>query len=342
MNLPLKYKPAIAKILKLLLPGQWYASYRNKFLFNQLSDPFPLYSIDEFQPSWNSLLPQENVNNAGIDSKPIIYLISPTQRSGTNYLSYLLSLHSQLQFPSGKNLPNEQFIYSYAEYLQEYIVKTISLWRKWIQDEQQLHIYAKLLIKNLGAGISDFFYSFIEEDKIMYLRSPDSKNIQNFFHLFPNGKVIILVRDGRDTVESFVKSWGTGAFKKMCIRWSDRIDAILQFIDVANKNNKSDSYLVVRYDELNNDTKNQMSRILNFLNLDHGGYDWNKMEEAPVLGSSTFKGEQLDVNWNPLKKDKNFNPHNKWEKWNARQKKIFKKYAGENLIQMNFAVDNSW
>lgn len=342
MKISSKWKSRLRRIFQLLLSKEKYTFYKNYILFNPLSHPAPLYSFKDFHPNWNTFLNKSNKINT-VESKPLIYLISPTQRSGTNYLSYLLSLHTQLQFPEGNNLPKEQFIYAYTEHLQEYVQKTVTLWGKWIKDEQLLHDYSKLLMNNFGNGIINFFYSFIPDNKILFLRSPDSKNIHHFFHLFPNGKVIILIRDGRDTVESFVKSWGgMGVFKKMSIRWSERTDTILKLMKLSDNNDKSNAYLLVKYNELNNDTEKQLHRILDFLALDHNEYDWKKMKDAPVLGSSTYRGDQPNVNWKAIKKDKNFKPHNKWERWDTKKKKIFKKYAGDNLIKMGFEIDNNW
>ena len=195
----------------------------------------------------------------------------------------------------------------------------------------------------MGDGIRNYFSSFISEDKMLLLRTPDAGNLDSFFHLFPEAKVVILIRDGRDTVESFTKSWGgIGAFKKMCDRWSDRVDYIYRFMENADKAGFSNNYYLVRYDHLNNDTETELKKVLEFLDLDPSEYPWEKIAETPVLGSSTYKGGEEDVHWQPIAKTKDFKPDHKWKDWGSAKRKYFKKSAGNNLIKLGFEEDNNW
>lgn len=333
----------IRKFLKNNIP------HTSKYAFKTQDSPTPLLPPVSFQPNWDnysshnpdlfSVTEGPKTNNKGL-----VYIISPTQRSGTNFLNNVLKLHTDLYIPEGENLPNEHFLYSYSHHLQTYVAETVAMWGKWLKDgEDAMDAHAKGLMHYLGRGLLQYFYESVPNEKILLLKTPDAGNLNNFFHLFPHGKLIILVRDGRDTVDSFVKSWGGETiFKKMCERWAQRADQIMNVIEHAKQSNKSNSYYIVRYDKLNNDTSNEVKAILKFLNLKPENYHWNELEKIPVLGSSSFIGNQLGVHWNPMEKGEEFIPTQKWKHWSEAKKKIFKKYAGKNLIKMGFVTDNNW
>jgi hypothetical protein len=103
----------------------------------------------------------------------------------------------------------------------------------------------------------------------------------------------LLIRDGRDTVESFSKSWGGwGAFRKMIKRWKERMDIIENFLEQSNKCGYASRVKLVRYDNLNDDTIVELRSIFEFLGLEAETYPWDKLNELPILGSSSFRNEK--------------------------------------------------
>jgi len=342
MRLPLqKLLFIIRKFLKDNVP------YTGKYSFKAYDSPTPLLPPVAFHPQWQHYSSNgKEMDNANLimHQQQLVYIASPTQRSGTNFLNNVLKLHTNLFVPDEGNLPNEQFLYSFSHHLEAYATETVSLWGKWLNESQDvMDTHAKELMHHLGNGLLQYFYEYTPKEKTLLLKTPDAGNLHNFFHLFPHGKLIILVRDGRDTVDSFVKSWGGQTiFKKMCERWSQRIDQVNKVIEQANHSNKKNSYLLVRYETLNQDTSNQVKLMLDFLGLSPEKYQWDALEKIPVLGSSSFTGNQPGVHWKPMEKGDTFVPTEKWMHWSNEKKQIFKKYAGKNLIKMGFATDNDW
>ena len=160
--------------------------------------------------------------------------------------------------------------------------------------------------------------------------------------MFPAAKLVILIRDGRDTVQSFSKSWGGhGAFRKMAARWAERVDQLYNMQDQATAAGYSNRILWVQYDQLNNETETEMKRILDFAGLDEKQFPWDQLKNTPVLGSSEFKAAG-HVHWNPVEKTESFKPVNKWQSWTKKQRDTFKEYAGEALIRSGFAQDLNW
>ncbi|MEL7005270.1 MAG: sulfotransferase, partial [Bacteroidota bacterium] len=298
-NTKLPDKPLSRLIYKVLGKSR-YVNIRNKYKFRSLDSPFPLFHPDPIKVNWENYGEQRALNN----SVPLVYVVSPTQRSGTNFLSHIMGHHPDLQFPKGDNLPNEQCLYTYSDELEAYVEKTVTTWGKWIQGgNTQADRHSKGLMQSIGQGILRYFVSFIEPDKTLLFKTPDAGNLKNILHLFPQAKVVILIRDGRDTMESFSKSWGgTGAFEKMCERWAQRAQLILDFKRQADESGLADNYYEVRYDQLNDNTASEMEKIFKFLNMDPEKYPWDELNDMPVLGSSAYKTESGKVHWEPIKK----------------------------------------
>ncbi len=328
----------VAQVLRKIIGEKNYKNIRANFLFSSLDRPFPLFPETPFDPQWT----KQDVSKLNRHT-PLVYIISPTQRSGTNFLGNVLSKHEELEVPCGKDLPAEQCLYSYSEHIKAYAYNTVSCWSKWVDGgEPMLEAHAKSMVGYMGEGILRYFQSFIGNDKILLFRTPDAGQLENIYHLFPRATVIILIRDGRDTIESFSKSWGgDGTFKQMCKRWSSRVDSILEFQKQANQAGLKNQYLFVRFDHFNNDTAGELKKIINFLQLDEDRYPWNEIDDVPILGSSSHQTNDI-VHWSPIKKTDQFNPNHKWLNWSESKKKIFKKYAGDNLIALGFATDDKW
>lgn len=333
-----------ARFLRKMLGQRLYRDLRAKLLFRSSDSPFPLYPDTPFDPQWDRFVNASEVDQENKASRSLVYIVSPTQRSGTNFLGNLMERHPSLQAPYGAELPMEQCLYSYSHFIRNYCYKTVSTWKKWVEGgDVVLERHAKMMMKHMGSGLLDYFSTFIEKDRTLLMKTPDAGNLDNFFHLFPQGKVVILVRDGRDTMESFSKSWGgSGAFRQMSKRWSQRVDTILKFQQQADEAGYSDQYLFVTYDNLNQNTADELRRVFNFLNIEPALYPWDEVDKVPILGSSAYKSNDEQVHWKPVEKTKDFRPSQKWVKWNGRKKAAFKAAAGENLVKLGFAKNNDW
>ena len=305
------------------------------YVFQPSTHPMPLYPPTCFNPGWDHNLPAAQPND---NRCPVVYIVAPTQRSGTNFLSYLMNLHDDLAFPQGPDLPDEHFFFSYSLSLRTYCEKTVATWAKWSEGgEASLQQHTKQLMGYLGDGLLAYMRQFVTPGQRLLLKTPDAGNLNDVLHLFPQAKLLLLVRDGRDTVHSFTESWGGEVmFRKMCQRWAQRAREVSQFMEQAERSGRSDAYLLLRYDQLHADAEPQMRRILDFLGLDPERYDWAGLVNAPVLGSSTFRGNQEGINWQPVEKDESFRPTDKWKSWSKRKRRIFKKHAGQSLAELGF------
>ena len=307
---------------------------RNRYLIK--SDcPTALQPLEPFFPDY-AKLEQLSSKNAEMVSKgqsrDFIYIISPTQRSGTNYLHSILSLHPKLYTPQSEYLPSETFLFFHSDLLIRYCEETFRIWKHWCKckDEALENAYKRFLAKT-GDGIIGFFMEFVPEDKMLLLRTPDAQNIQYFPHLFPAGKMVILMRDGRDTVQSFIDSWGAEPiFKQFAQRWKNRRDQVEGYMEMMKRNNVEGRAYLLHYENLLNEPEKEVEQLLDYLGLDKGLYAWDKLKGLPVLGSSKSKTQGTSVNWKPMDKKKWFEPTGKWKKWSKKKQAIYDGIMGLN------------
>ena len=330
-------KKKIASAAKKVLGKKTYTKLRSKYVFNDLSSPFPMYQIKDIEMDWSTF-----EKSGGMTQ--VVYIVSPTQRSGTNFLSHVMGKHPDLVFPEKKKFSDEHCLYSYVNDIKKYCLSTVATWGKWTESEDHTLVsQVKKLMANTGEGILKYFSEDLQEGQMLLLKTPDSGNVEDFFHLFPNSKVVVLMRDGRDTVESFLKSWGgSESFKKMTSRWSNRVDQIDRLLERAKHSGFEKQVHVLDYNNLNEDTPGELKKVFEFLELNQDNYPWGELADTPVLGSSNYRGGEENVHWKPIAKDSGFKPAGKWNDWNKSKKNLFKRIAGKQLQNHGFSKDNDW
>src|SRR6516162_3478795 len=136
---------------------------------------------------------------------PII-LLSACPRSGSNYLENLLSLHPQCR----KSKVPEDFFLANSETLLNFCRSVADSWDDWWLP--RLGGPSRLAM-HIGAALLRFADPDPEEDGSvsdfrLMLRSPTTEGIASATTLFPNARVLVLIRDGPATVESGRRSFG--------------------------------------------------------------------------------------------------------------------------------------
>jgi len=69
---------------------------------------------------------------------------------------------------------------------------------------------------------------------------------------------------------------------------------------------------LIRFEDFAADPAREIARVIDFLGLDPALYPFNRVDEIPVFGSSTFgRADGADgerVHWRPVPKDPSFDP----------------------------------
>ncbi len=254
----------------------------------------------------------------------ICYLLGIMPRSGTNFLENQLILHPECISPGPVW---EDFFISSLPRLDRYLRYFDRRWDQvWFENSNEN--YKDKLAKHLGEGFNELLISQLpSKKKVKYLvtKTPTSKGIGYFRTYFPNEKLIIIIRDGRSLVESGMKSFFWN-FEKAVFDWKKNAKEIRRHLEGNNKKS-----LLVSFENLSNSPSDEMHKVLNYLELDLDKIELELQVNLPVSGSSELKGDKGEIHWKGIKKDLNFNPTERHNKWSRFKKKVFWYIAGAEM-----------
>lgn len=272
----------------------------------------------------------QNSSKSSPESRPNpIFVMGITERSGTTFLFDLLTIHPDCL--SVQERVPEDFFVSKAGFLQRYVDALFLEWEHWKTLDQSQRCF---LLECIGNGLISFLTAEKHFQKHVLTKTPSVVGIGNFFELFPNAYLIILVRDGRAVVESGIKSFDWD-FRPAVRTWAKAAKAILEF-DKIYKASKF-KYRIVRYEDLYNNTFEQIKHLLDFLELDTSVYDFNAVKNLPVRGSSQLsKDFNGKVHWSPVEKNRYFKPLERWAGWNDQMHARFNRIAANYLRQFGY------
>ena len=165
------------------------------------------------------------------------------------------------------------------------------------------------------------------------LKSPHVQYLTLAPLIFPGAKIILCLRDGRDVVESSLRTFSRWSparktFGQLAREWQLGADAILSFAP-GEVNNHPD-ITIVKFETLVSDTDKGLRKLLKHTGLDPQKYPYEALSSMPVRGSSRSKASE-DDRWHPQEKNCDFNPVGRWSDWSERQILRFERIAGQTL-----------
>jgi hypothetical protein len=267
----------------------------------------------------------------------IIFILGIMPRSGTHFLANLLCQHPEC----GKGPVSEDALVENSHLLLRYANETSKLWER--VNTSMGTEGKKLLLESLGKGLKSFLSEAVREKRkglkdtspLRYLvtKNPFIRNVEKFFRLFPENKLLIIIRDGRSLVQS-KSGFSSSRFEDDVREWAGSVRRIRSF---KQRMKDDDSrYMIVKYEELHKSTEQEMRKILDFLGLDASAYDFEAARDLPVVGSSEFKGGKETVHWIPVKKTESFDPLSRAAGWTRKQHERFNWLAKEELLYLGY------
>lgn len=235
-------------------------------------------------------------------NKRVVFLHGVQQRSGTNYVNQLLCLHPTCQQPV--TCVRENWYLEQITYLLKY---TETLFRKWKNPKWGgTSVTEANFLKHMGNSMVAFLEQDLDVPPDGYLvsKTPSVQNIRLAKVLFPDAKVIILVRDPRDIAVSAQKTWGTPVVESVKA-WVRSAEEIMQF-----EKDLPHTHLLVRYEDFLVDPRTQLNQVFHFLSLKAQHYPYEEALDAPLLGSSTTPNV-----WETAARTKSFKGYGKWTHW---------------------------
>ena len=262
--------------------------------------------------------------------RPIIVL-SALPRSGTNYLSALLALHPSCR---QSRIP-EDFFLANSALLIRFCDSVTDSWDAWWRQHSG---GTPRLAQSVGAALLNHADPGPQDearpDARLLLRSPTIEGINAASLLFPDAHILILVRSGPETVESGRRSFGWG-YDDAIRAWLRSARRLLSFIGSSDPRRCR----LVRFEDLVTDPLQEISGILEFLELDDTQYPFRQVDSVPVLGSSSFgRADGEPVHWRPVPKTDDFDPLSRAHGWPARRQKRSTWLGGAERAQLGYPV----
>ncbi len=262
---------------------------------------------------------------------PII-LLSACPRSGSNYLENLLLLHPHCR----KSKVPEDFFLANSETLLNFCRSVAESWDEWWLERLG---GPSRLAAHIGTALLRFADPGPEEERPagdfrLILRSPTTEGIATAATLFPTARVLVLVRDGPATVESGRRSFGW-PYEEAMLAWRQSVRRVLSLLASGD----GPRCQLIRFEDLAADPAHELAQAIAFLGLDPALYPFNRVDEIPVLGSSSFgRTDGEGVHWRPVPKDSSFNPLARAQSWPPHRLARFAWLAGAEQCKLGYFV----
>lgn len=271
-------------------------------------------------------------NDAERTRRPV-FIIGVHRRSGTNFLADAIRLTSRFSLP----VPlYEDYLLQYSNMLIEYVRLTAreQYQKRFAEKPAAYSECEQLMTRSIGDGLLNFLRSYVPGEYRILTKTPDPWNLVNFFTLFPDALLIIIVRDGRDCVESAKWAFPGRSYLYWMATWAANARTILNFLRILPPRYEG-QVIVTRYEDLLSDQQ-EMERILEFVGCCSQEYPWDEFRALPVRGSTFFRGEKKTLHWQPVEKTQDFQPVGRWKNWSWWLRWNFKRLAGAELAALGY------
>ncbi|OLF77263.1 hypothetical protein AWH61_10135 [Alteromonas sp. W12] len=247
-----------------------------------------------------------------------LFIVSPLNRSGTNFLANLILETGEFQMPKGIN---EDYFSVYSDNLTRYVDSTIKHWSKPFSDPKSKE--KDEILAEFGDVLLNRAKKKCVNEKRLLLKCPRPNNIENVFKLFPTAKVLFCIRNGKSTVDSFEKSFNHYTFKDIVDLWAKGCREIDKCV---SRYPNAGNVLVINYEDIVRAEHSTIEKINSFCNLTKG-LSKDSIENLPIFGSSTNKNDENKLHWSPVKKTSNFDPLSRGNDWGWTKRMLYNYYT---------------
>lgn len=273
----------------------------------------------------------------GENPRPIVFIHGVLPRSGTNYLADIFALHPDVHAHPGRlwEFPL-LYVAPSARALQREFVGMFAKNGEVTSEYDFLAMIASGWMKMLQAG---------NPDKTLVIKTPHVQHIDLFRHVFPDDKLILCLRDGRDVLQSSMDTFKDApltrkSFAELCREWSYGADVILDH--EAGGRFAGPNVAVARYEPVASGDVEAVRALITHAGLEAGRFPYDQYLALPVRGSSNSTMTDTDRWSKPEARTVDFKPIGRWSRWSDKDKARFKAIAGKTLVRSGYAGDSGW
>lgn len=277
-----------------------------------------------------------------LDGDDHVFLVSPCKRSGTNFLYNMLIKTKICRYPQSDLTKGEDYILYFSNHLLEYVDRfTEQRAQLDFVSTEQLQETREVLLVKLGQTLGGLVGQ--RNEVPIVVKTPSTKNISNVFSLFPNSRLIILYRDGRDTCHSLFNSGMAKSWKVAFETWASGVDEAIEFAGPPSKPAlASERIMWIKYEDAIAEPRETCLKLAGFLGRGKKTINWPGLDEVKIYGSSEFGGGRKNWNWNLTEPTKNFEPVGRWRGWSRSRMHTFKRIANKQLIDLGYEDRENW
>jgi hypothetical protein len=256
-----------------------------------------------------------------------VFILGLTQRSGTNLLYRALLQHPDC---APARQPGEDYLLHEADLLTEYVSRVASHWNP---DWNRSGARASDLAHSLGAGLVAHLRPY-EPCRVFVSKTPSVRNVGLLASFVPDARILVVVRDGRDVVESGVLGLGW-RYRDAFQRWAQAADELVRFLEQSER----PPVTVIRFESLVETPQDELGRALTACGLDLGRYPFEALAHLPVYGSSVLRGDRAELHWEPVSRPEDFDPVGRWKSWEDSLKREYDHVCGEAAQRLGYPRD---
>ncbi len=254
-----------------------------------------------------------------------ILVLGVMPRSGTNFVRDLLALH-----PDVAPDPDQLYEFPLIHAAENAVAFTRDFLRYFPKNKEVLDEYDMLAMLS-GAWFREL--SAKSAGKHILLKCPHVQGLSLARYIFPNTKIILCLRDGRDVIDSTLNTFSRRSitrktFRQLTHEWRLGTEAIMTF-SKGGSNENCDT-IIVRYEDIFADPHVYTKKMLSHIGLKKDSFPWAEIDRLPVRGSSRSNAIE-EKRWQPEVKSKDFSPVKRWALWSERKRARFDKLAGSAL-----------
>lgn len=291
-----------------------------------------------------------------VQKQSLIFVAGISARSGTTYLLRLLVTHPDVCRPQGHwELPLFDVADKFVEFHKAFLRRRHSERLDYSMDQ-----FAGCFGKGLMQLLIERVLPSDRAARYLLHKNPGTRGIEHFSRFFPDGKLVFILRDGRDCVNSLLAAegfrnnswrrlrknswWNLNRLRHIYLytqEWTKSARRILAYVAQPDAD-----CLVVKYEDLHRDPKLVLRRVAAHIDVAVSDHWLNEIANMPVKGSNFYgldgstkenTGHTNWTNWKEMPKTAEFNPIGRWRgSWSSLDKLVFNKVAGCEMRELGY------
>ncbi|NQV05738.1 sulfotransferase [bacterium] len=251
-----------------------------------------------------------------ICDSPIFVLGAP--RSGTSMMQWALRQHPHLW--GGQE----------SDYLIPLVERLRELW-EFGSRRERLHwlsgqrVSFDEFVGHVGTGINSLYMSRSRGNRWVEQTPQYTLHLHDMVRLFPGAQFVVMVRDGRQVVESLRRFVNPVGFDDACRLWRRFNEEALDFAT-----DHGDRMHFVRYERVVTETGDALAELLDFL-----GEPCSEASVAHIRDKAPINSSFGD-------EDSRRKVAGRWMTWTPEEKLTFVDIAGEMLVELGYEQDSAW